>query len=237
MRFDIGTLDSGERSLPFGLLVIRSFSNLQVKRTGIISWTSSNFGQIRPLPTELGALERWKISHRLIMGKWCLQTSSFNFDRIFIKLAGNQDRHNISDEFEFRPNWISHLGVTCPWERFKFSIDLLWNLQVQLTFQMKIYFVPCGRNSSYSFSPIVLKLFRCFLHGMKMCTWFGYNSLIILFSLFLLCDLSLFSVLIAIKVYRQFTLWVQLLLQFSTYCFETLQLFSAWNEGVHVVLV
>ena len=53
---------------------------------------------------------------------------SFIFDRIFIKLAGNQDRHKISDEFEFRPDWISHLGVTYPWGRFKFSIDLLWKL-------------------------------------------------------------------------------------------------------------
>ena len=33
------------------------------------------------------------------------------------------------------------------------------------------------------------------------------------------------------------TLWAQLLLQFSTDCFETLQMLSAWNEDVHVVLV
>ena len=44
----------------------------------------------------------------------------------------------------------------------KILIDLLWNLQVQLTFQMKIYWVPCGRNSSYSFQTIVLTLCRCF---------------------------------------------------------------------------
>ena len=30
------------------------------------------------------------------------------------------------------------------------------------------------------------------------------------------------------------TLWVQLLLQFSIYCFETFQMFSAWNEDMHV---
>ena len=42
------------------LLFIRSFSNLQVTSTGIKSRTSSNFGQIGPLPTELGALERLK---------------------------------------------------------------------------------------------------------------------------------------------------------------------------------
>ena len=65
------------------------------------------------------------------MGKWCLQASSFIFDRIFVKLAGNQDRHKISDKFEFRPDRISHFGVICPWGRIKFSTDILWNLQVQ----------------------------------------------------------------------------------------------------------
>ena len=39
----------------------------------------SNFGQIRPLITELAALERLKNSHRLIMGKCCLHASSFIF--------------------------------------------------------------------------------------------------------------------------------------------------------------
>ena len=101
------------------------------------------------------------------------------FDRIFVKLAGNQDRHKTSDKFEFRSDWISHLGVTCPWVWIKFSIDLLWNLQVQLAFQMKIYWVPRGRSSSYSFPTMVLNFFRCFLHGMKMRMWFGYNPLII----------------------------------------------------------
>ena len=136
-------------------------------------------------------------------GKWCPQTSSFIFDQIFVKLAGNQDRHKISDEFEFLPDRVGHLGVTCPWRRMKFSVDLLWNLQVQLTFQMKIYWVPCGRNSSYSFPPIVLKLFRCFLHGMKICIWYGYNPLIIFSHFFCFVNLVFFVVWNAIKVYRQ----------------------------------
>ena len=62
----------------------------------------------------LRCLERLKISHILRMGKWCLQASSFIFDSILIKLAGNQDRHKIWDGFEFRPDRISHFGVTCP---------------------------------------------------------------------------------------------------------------------------
>ena len=31
------------------------------------------------------------------------------------------------------------------------------------------------RNSSYSFMPIVLKLYRCFGHGLKKCIYFGSN--------------------------------------------------------------
>ena len=44
----------------FRLLLIQSFLYLQVTRTYIKSWTSSNFTQIRPLTTELAALERLK---------------------------------------------------------------------------------------------------------------------------------------------------------------------------------
>ena len=75
------------------LFLILSFLYLQVTRTSIKSRMSSNFGQIGQLTTELAALEVSNISHRLIMVKWCLRASSFNFDRIIIKVAGNQDRH------------------------------------------------------------------------------------------------------------------------------------------------
>ena len=34
--------------------------------------------------------------------------------------------------------------------------------------------VPCVRNS-YSFTPILFKLYRCFYHPLKICMWFGYN--------------------------------------------------------------
>ena len=37
------------------------------------------------------------------MGKWCLHASSFIFDQIVINVAGNQDRHKSSDEFDFGP--------------------------------------------------------------------------------------------------------------------------------------
>ena len=94
--------------------LIRSFLYLWVTRTSI-KWTSSNFSQIRPLTTELAALERLKNSHRLIMGKCCLHASSFIFDWIIIKVADNQDRHKSSDKFDFGLDQTTYFGVTCPW--------------------------------------------------------------------------------------------------------------------------
>ena len=49
------------------------------------------------------------------MGKCCLHASSFIFDRIIIKVAGNQDRHKSSEEFDLGRDQITHFGVTCPW--------------------------------------------------------------------------------------------------------------------------
>ena len=47
-------------------------------------------------------------------------------------------------------------------------------------FSTSIYrqWVPCECNSSYNFMMIFLKLYTCFLHGLKMCLWFGYNPCI-----------------------------------------------------------
>ena len=49
------------------------------------------------------------------MGKWCLHASSFIFYWIIIKVAGNQDRHKSSNEFDFGPDQTTRVGVTCPW--------------------------------------------------------------------------------------------------------------------------
>ena len=95
-------------------VLIRSSPHLQVTRTGIKSRTNSNVLPDQTTLSQLGALVRLKNSHSLILGKWCLQASTLIFDRIFAKLDGNQDRHKISKEFEFRPNRISHIGVRCP---------------------------------------------------------------------------------------------------------------------------
>ena len=56
----------------------------------------SDVFEFRPdRPTDYGV--------RLIMGKCCLHASSFIFDRITIKVAGKQDRHKSSYEFDFGP--------------------------------------------------------------------------------------------------------------------------------------
>ena len=49
--------------------------------------------------------------------------------------------------------------------------------------------IPCGCNSSYSFLPILLKFHVCFVHGLKICMWLGYNPQII-FCYFLQVELS-----------------------------------------------
>ena len=59
-------------------------------------------------------------------GKRCLHLFFVVFYQIFFKLAGNEDRHKISDKFEFRPDQITPYRVRCPWAPEKFPIDLWW---------------------------------------------------------------------------------------------------------------
>ena len=89
------------------LLWIQTSSNLQEMRTVIKSWTGSNFGRIWPVILELPALQRWK--------KWCHQLFSVTFDWVFVKLAGNEDRHKSSNKFEFVSDRIIRFGVIYPW--------------------------------------------------------------------------------------------------------------------------
>ena len=49
---------------------------------------------------------------------------SVSIDPILFKLAGNEDMHNILDEFEFRPDQTSDYGVSCPRASEKIPIDL-----------------------------------------------------------------------------------------------------------------
>ena len=93
------------------LIVIWYFLYLQVTRTCIKSRTSSNFCQIELLTTELYALS---VPIAFEWGKWCLHLFSVTMNSDFIKLTGNEDRHKISDRFEFWSYLTGHFGVTCP---------------------------------------------------------------------------------------------------------------------------
>ena len=46
----------------------------------------------------------------------------FIIDWIFVNLAGNQDSHKFSDEFELWPDRTSHFEVICP-QLLKKAID------------------------------------------------------------------------------------------------------------------
>ena len=54
-------------------------------------------------------------SHWHIMGKTLSPRFIVTFNRMFVKLAGNLDRHKISDELEFGPGWTFHFWVIRPW--------------------------------------------------------------------------------------------------------------------------
>ena len=53
-------------------------------------------------------------SHRVIIEKTVSPHFLGCFHPILIILAGNDDMHESSDEFEFRPDWTIDCGVSCP---------------------------------------------------------------------------------------------------------------------------
>ena len=58
------------------------------------------------------------------MGKCCLHASSFNFDWIIIKVAGNQDRHKSLDEFDFGLDQTTHFVLEW-WKCYTFELEYL----------------------------------------------------------------------------------------------------------------
>ena len=88
--------------------------------------------------------------------------------------------------------------------------------------------------------PILLKLYRCFCHDLKICMWFGYYLEIIFCHFFRNLNLVILGV-FTIIVYQSEkivgTLCAQLLLQFYIDSFETSQVFCTWPEDMHVVWI
>ena len=86
-------------------------------------------------------------------------------------------------------------------------------------------YVPCIGNSAYSFWRILLKLYRCFKDGLKICILFFQNPEIIFYHFLRIFNLEIFEPLYYRYVYGVCTLYRQLLLQFLVNPFETLQMF------------
>ena len=72
------------------------------------------------------------------------------------------------------------------------SVCLSIRPSICLSVRQHLPWVSCERNSSYSFLLIFLKLCRCFLHGVRMCMWFGYNCWIIFYHFFHFVNLVIF---------------------------------------------
>ena len=73
------------------------------------AWMSLKFKQIQTLVS--------MVTDRVMMEK---KNGVSTFSRLFFILflfilAGNNDMHESSDEFEFRPHWTIECGVSCPW--------------------------------------------------------------------------------------------------------------------------
>ena len=69
---------------------------------------SSNFGKVGPPTTELAALERLKTPYSCTMGK---MVSTFYL--ILLILAGNEDMHEILDEFRRRTEATTNYEASC----------------------------------------------------------------------------------------------------------------------------
>ena len=67
---------------------------------------SLKFSQIQPLVS--------MVTDRVMMGKTVSPLFLGCFSSISILLAGNDDMHDSSEELEFRPDWTTDCGVSCP---------------------------------------------------------------------------------------------------------------------------
>ena len=96
------------------LFFITPFSYLQVIITNMRAWMSLKFGQIQPLVS--------MVTDMVMMGKNCLHFFSVVFHPFLVILAGNNDMHESSEEFEI---WLDlTTGVSCLWASEKILIDL-----------------------------------------------------------------------------------------------------------------
>ena len=116
--------------------LIRSSSNLnlQIIRTGINAILDAfEFGSNQIFHFGILAPEK----------KSCGHNGAFLFDIIFVKLADNEDRHKISDEFECGSDLFINFRVTCPWAAKLFPILIMEN---NIAFSFHWIFVELADN-------------------------------------------------------------------------------------------
>ena len=70
------------------------------------AWMSLKFSQIQPLVS--------MVTERVLMGKTVSPLFLHVFHPFLFILAGDDDMHESSEEFEFRPDWTTDCGVSCP---------------------------------------------------------------------------------------------------------------------------
>ena len=88
------------------MFLIGYISYLQVTITCVRPWISLKFGQIRQLVS--------MATNRVIMEKMLLSLFLCCFNPILFILAGNDDMHNSSEEFELLPDPTTDCAVSCP---------------------------------------------------------------------------------------------------------------------------
>ena len=124
--------------------------------------------------------------------------------------------HKSLDEFEFRPDPTIDYGGSCPSASKKIDVTTFYAPPPEsggvLCYTLRNFECPsvcpsvrpsvsahhhsCIGNSSYSFRPILLKLYRCFKDGLKICILFFQNPEIIFYHFFPIFNLDIFRALI-----------------------------------------
>ena len=104
-------------------LLIGSSSILQVTRTAIKSWMSSNSGQIGLSPSENFTCS-WVAKKPIFDLVQSIVPSILIESSSDLQVTGAV--HKFSDEFEFRRDQTIHFGVTCPWEPKKPIVERVW---------------------------------------------------------------------------------------------------------------
>ena len=129
---------------------------------------SSKFGQIQLGTTELAALEHKKIdAATFFVSQLCLylgnsQVSIYRTigplvnNMIFFIIVGNEEMHEISDEFEFRQDFTTNYGVSCPWVSKKPMYNFVNTLAPLFLIESSSFFA-CNKDNHEVWTEIKIK--------------------------------------------------------------------------------